>query len=310
MLLSRLKGSGAKVFGELSYLSAQNGRYDRVAFYIYRFLKSLIGNGPKWELDSWPEGKFLISETSNLIYCPVAKVACSSFKKIILKLEQVNDEHVIFKLSNDMFHAYAHHTLTLASKYDEKQSKELVSDPRYFKFVFVRNPWDRLTSGYLNKIVTVQGLENSSSPGKEIVEQVYCSQGLKPDFEKAITFRQFAEYVSSHPDQDLDGHWRSQISFMGDVKFDFIGKFESIETDFEQMQRKLDLEVDLPWSNKSHREDSHTASEHSSSYADAYPSELRQLNRFPDYRQFYDPELILKVQQKYKEDVKRFDYQF
>jgi len=228
----------------------------------------------------------------------------------MFKLEGHEDEEIVFQLSNDMFHSYVHHTLTMASKYDEKRARKLVHDPDYFKFVFVRNPWDRLTSGYLNKIVTVRNLERSSSPGREVVEKVYSLQGLAPDFEKAITFRQFAEYVASHPDQKLDGHWRSQHSFMGDVEFNFVGKFESIRSDFEQMQNKLDLELDLPWSNKTHRDTNSLADDQVNCYADAYPSELRQLEKLPDYRQFYDAGLVSRVHEKYKEDIERFDYKF
>ena len=45
-------------------------------------------------------------------------------------------------------------------------------------------------------------------------------------------------------------------------------------------------------------------------YADFYPKDLRNLEKTPDYQNFYTPDLIKSVRERYRIDIERFDYQF
>ncbi len=95
----------------------------------------------------------------------------------------------------------------------------------YFKFGFVRNPWDRAVSLYERK----EGLQLRD----------------KMSFEAFIVWMRFASSTCIHPvphRHQLD--WF--VSPNGDVLADFIGKFENLESDWASIARRLGITVPLP----------------------------------------------------------------
>jgi len=100
----------------------------------------------------------------------------------------------------------------------DRIGKDLFSE--YFKFTFVRNPWDKMVSMY-------HYLRQSKN--------LYRNLGIS-----------FKDWVSDV--EKLDQEERStssQLSWIeenGEILVDFIGKFESYEEDFEKVKNKLQLQ--------------------------------------------------------------------
>jgi Sulfotransferase family len=95
----------------------------------------------------------------------------------------------------------------------------------YFKFGFVRNPWDRAVSLYERK----EGLRLKS----------------RMSFEDFVDWMKFASSTCMHPvphRYQLD--WF--VSPHGDVLADFIGKYENLEADWEQIRARLGIGQTLP----------------------------------------------------------------
>jgi len=98
---------------------------------------------------------------------------------------------------------------------------------RYFKFGFVRNPWDRVVSLYERK----EALE----------------------VRRSMTFEQFVEWIqySSATCVHSSPH-RYQLDWFvdanGNMLADFIGKFERLEEDWAFVARKLGVSEVLPHS--------------------------------------------------------------
>lgn len=108
----------------------------------------------------------------------------------------------------------------------------------YFKFSFVRNPYDRLASCYFDKFI----------PHKE----ANCTLFINPlkvilGREGEIRFEDFVEFVCHINDNVSDRHWRSQYSrtHIGCRNIcDFTGRFESLERDLPALYEKLGLDAD------------------------------------------------------------------
>lgn len=83
----------------------------------------------------------------------------------------------------------------------------------YFKFAFVRNPWDRIHSWYRNVLRD---------------ERHQHRYGVRPD----CTFRDFLEHHldASRGPMRPQTHWL--LDRHGDLPLDFIGRFERLEKDF------------------------------------------------------------------------------
>ncbi len=155
----------------------------------------------------------------------------------------------------------------------------------YFKFSFVRNPFDRLLSWYNmgvlnNKNHKITGytndfwkylLENSNDFSSflrctDIVLEK-CDHLIEP-YNKSISFNQL-DYISD---------------IKGAVAVDFIGRFENIQDDFGEITKMLNI------NNK----------------------KLPLLNSFPhsDYRSYYNSKDVDYVSLLYKRDIEYFNYKF
>ena len=101
----------------------------------------------------------------------------------------------------------------------------------FFKFAFVRNPWDWQVSLYK-----------------------YARQTPEhPQYDMTRGFASFEEYIKWRV---AEGR-RLQKSFVtnesGELIVDFIGRLEDIELDFEAVTRKIGIDASLPHLNKSKR---------------------------------------------------------
>ena len=113
----------------------------------------------------------------------------------------------------------------------------------YFRFAFVRNPLDRLLSCYAQKIVLY---------GRRMkLPLEFWRYGNR--FHRDMTFADFVETVAGIPDRLSDIHFRSQHTFLyhrGQLMVDFIGRFERLAQDWDQLRQRYSLGP-LPHENRS-----------------------------------------------------------
>jgi hypothetical protein len=158
----------------------------------------------------------------------------------------------------------------------------------YFKFAFVRNPWDRLVSFY-----KYMGPRNGL-PFKEF---------LMGPFRKDLWVnRQW--FVGPQSSFVCDSR--------GNLLVDFLGRFERLQADFNTVAHRLALPSStLPHRNKSKRQ----------KFASFFsPRELLSRvrilfgsgkpNRCRSYQDYYDDESKDLVAQLYADDLERFGYRF
>lgn len=285
---------------------------------------------------SWPESEYFISEEHRLVYCPIQKVACSSLKLWFASL-------VDGPQAQDQFMSATPHGLAIdhgaLNKRYKLQGKPLLSrgpleESEWLRYVFVRNPWSRLVSAFVNKFVPVHDLTapvfqaahrrwggprvhfRAIVQRRRISKQPACAQSLAMPVWKMFrgasawrdefTFRHFIEYLNTVDlDQaEVDLHWRPQYRFMANTRFDFVGRFERLREDFEALARLRNLPVDLPAVNQTeYRHRCH-------SFADTPLKDLRRLQTSPSYKQFYDSQLRELVARLYCRDIEQFSYTY
>lgn len=114
----------------------------------------------------------------------------------------------------------------------------------FFKFSFVRNPWDWQVSLY-HYI-----LDRPKNPGYEETKKMGSFRNFVFSREK-LSFTQTSCLVDES----------------GNLLVDFVGKFENLDQDFQSICHKVDISASLPHINKSKRTD----------YQDYYDAETRDL---------------------------------
>jgi hypothetical protein len=137
---------------------------------------------------------------------------------------------------------------------------------RLFTFAFVRNPWDLLVSYY-------HFLRDAEGHGDHVSHRRRRTARL-PDFEAYVRY-EIGRGKISQTRMVADRHGR--------VLVDFLGRYESLATDFAHACRRIGLEATLGHANTSAR---------------------------TDYRDYYTPRLAALVRDHFADDVERFGYEF
>jgi len=210
--------------------------------------------------DSYEPVEYMFCENSKIAYIVNSKVACSSFKQIILEKN----------LKNLTFSNYAEiHKKSALHKYSRK---ELNNPDDYYTFTFVRNPFKRLVSLYINKfsdqnIISEIGFEYENYLG-----------GV---FQKDMAFIDFVKVIVNIPDKLADRHFKSQSYLIKQaVKVDYIGNMENITDDYKELRNRFCL-PELTHANKSTKY---------------------------NYLDFLNSESIELLYKRYKKDFELFNY--
>jgi hypothetical protein len=106
----------------------------------------------------------------------------------------------------------------------------------YFKFAFVRNPWDWQVSLY------EYGRQYKNHPQRQLMQ----------------SFRNFDEYLDWRVTEEKTLQKEFITDEAGNVIVDYIGRFEQLEQDFTTACSKVGLEVTLPKFNKTKSRKSYT----------------------------------------------------
>jgi hypothetical protein len=109
--------------------------------------------------------------------------------------------------------------------------EEILGGPDFFRFTYVRNPFTRALSAYLEKIVQEDAERRRLLP----------TLGFAPD--AAVSFLDFLRAVQAQRDGWRDIHWATQCRLLqgNNVAYGFIGRFESFNTTFPQVLTRLGI---------------------------------------------------------------------
>jgi hypothetical protein len=237
----------------------------------------------------WKEAsdmKYIVSDDQEFVYFVVQKVACSSIKTALLPLFGMNTPKRFEYTRKDGSTGLRIHKLFDRSDYQIREEQFIagLNDQyrEYFKFAFIRNPWDRLVSCYSQKLSNVNG------PGLKLPAE------SNVELYRGMPFAEFVEAVYTIPDSEANPHFQSQhmvICGSGRDKpilADFVGRFENLKADFEVVAKRISGSQQLQ-----------------------LPHILRSRNRqFRPYTEFYDRRLRDLVYERYQEDIEIFGYSY
>jgi hypothetical protein len=166
-----------------------------------------------------------------------------------------------------------------------------------YTFVIIRDPFLRLTSCYLDKMVD-----------QNDVAWFYhrLLQYARPPSE--LTFRQFVTQLSPH--LRANEHWRPQIDFLIYTKYDEIFCHEDFVHIATVLLEKIDFTLHDTRVLSKHGTDRYLINASSQCFSDMNALELLCLKRsgtIPSLNAFYDDELIKLVHSLYHEDIQFYE---
>lgn len=162
-----------------------------------------------------------ISLKNKYLYVETAKVGCSTLKKVLIDAEY---EGKVAPVEGEYLHFREFSPLLNARQVGD--FSQFLDRPDIFKFCFVRNPYSRLLSCYLDKIVHRKGQHYP----------LMIQLGYGPFSEKVLSFAEFIDAIIAQPVGLMDPHWRTQYyaTFQDGIEYDFIGRFENFEMDLKK----------------------------------------------------------------------------
>lgn len=165
-----------------------------------------------------------ISIKHKYLYMETPKVGCSSVKKNLQILENSG-------LDNHLPNVHDKSESPLFSPLDTEIDFRYALE-NYYKFSFVRNPYARVLSCYLDKF-------REGKP--KFREQL----GFEPETE--VSFEEFLERVSGQGAKEMNIHWMpvSLILSTDKIGYDFIGRFERFEDDLKLVMQHIAQENGL-----------------------------------------------------------------
>ena len=143
----------------------------------------------------------------------------------------------------------------------------------YFKFAFVRNPWDRCMSIYFYRRKKYGQYKNTSFTKfiKELPDRTFLDWyhvNVTDPFAPPVSLPQFF-FLANKSEK---------------ISMDYIGRFENLQEDFDTICDKIGLpKQQLPHENK---------------------------NKHKHYTEYYDEETKSIVAEKYAKDIEYFNYEF
>jgi hypothetical protein len=206
----------------------------------------------------------LISDSKGFLFVHVQKTAGSSIRKVLDPFAVHPSRSLLNKLMSRLhlqrdfrrFYFRPHARLRLA---------EQVIPParfaRLFKFAFVRNPWDRLVSWY--SFI----LQNPDHRRHRLV----------------VELGSFEAYVHFEIERDKISQYDMLAGRDGEIRLDFVGRFENLREDVGHVFERLGVEAELP---------------------------REKVSRHAAYPTFYTPETVELVRRHWSKDIETFGYQF
>lgn len=115
-------------------------------------------------------------------------------------------------------------------QFSDSQLTDILFAGDTFLFTFVRNPFSRTLSCYLDRIQ-----DHKSRPYRELMNFIGQKPGYSPSFEE------FIDAICAQTQFQQNNHWRSQYSdtLAEHIPYDFIGKQESFDEDIRYVHRRI-----------------------------------------------------------------------
>lgn len=205
-------------------------------------LKSL-NNNPRGLVGPLDKANYLVnfSQKFGYVYVETPKVACTSIKRLLQLVEAGGDESALPADVHDRPNS------PLPRMNDDKTAFNRfwsIEDP--FLFCFVRDPFARVLSCYLDKYIHQRSHIS-----------MYMSNIGTPS-SRRITFRYFLDAVHEQEPSARNVHYTSQsyITNPNKLPYDFIGRFERFRSDMQYVCNKLNIDSSLLPIRSSHRTNS------------------------------------------------------
>ncbi|XP_053145882.1 carbohydrate sulfotransferase 13 isoform X1 [Hemicordylus capensis] len=199
----------------------------------------------------------VVDDVHGLLYCYVPKVACTNWKRVMMVLTgQGKYQDPLDIPANE---AHVSSNLRMLSEYSTPEINYRLRN--YLKFIFVREPFERLVSAYRNKFTRSYNTAFHKRYGTKIIRR-HRQNPSKEALEHGhdVHFEEFVYYLldpRTQHEEPFNEHWERVHSLCHPciIHYDVVGKYETLTEDANYILRLVgaDAGVKFPSSSKTTR---------------------------------------------------------
>lgn len=180
------------------------------------------------------------------MYCAIEKIGCTFWKRIFQILSGWRNVTNPFSIKG--IHAYEGYQTAKRLPFDKIHQILMQSS----KFMFVREPFERLLSGYADKLYSPNAAYWNFI-GRYIVTNFREKpSNLSLECGHDITFEEFVKYFiySQNTNEHRDAHFVPSFEHCRpcEIQYDYVGKMETFKEDTFQIMKELKLEDQVHFS--------------------------------------------------------------
>jgi hypothetical protein len=163
------------------------------------------------------------------------KVGCSNLKRIFVVMEGLYPS--VEKVN---IHIMNQEIVRLDNKKFTKEQQEYMLK-NFYKFMIVRDPFERLVSAYRNKWQNKRNVELHAHLGKTIIEKYRYNNTRTVETGNDVSFTEYARYLIDSPAWEVNEHWMQyeELCRPCNVKYDFIASIDTLSRDVTHAMRQI-----------------------------------------------------------------------
>ena len=184
----------------------------------------------------------LYDDHKKIVFCYVPKVGCSKWKYTFLLLSGV------VSFDDEPSRKVLHKVKKLSSLSETERQKRLTT---YFKYIFIRNPMERLVSAYLDKIANPLNKSTIKYKNEEKFKARIIKKWRPGDYSawlkdsRAIypTFSEYIDYINIIKLRRVDKHFKpiAYLCLPCKIKYNFYANFKLLPDDAKAVLDHFDL---------------------------------------------------------------------
>lgn len=185
-----------------------------------------------------------IDDDRRILYCSIPKVACTNWKRIFLIMTgKMNTTRPSDLDSGDVHGKLEKKFLRRLNNYTMEEIEHRINT--YYKFLFVREPFERLLSAYFNKFTTKYNRLFRRAYGQRIIKLYRKNQPkTSGDDGGDVRFEEFVAYLldpRTTKHRPFNQHWMQYYELCHPclIQYDFVGKYETMQEDADLVLRQL-----------------------------------------------------------------------
>lgn len=242
-----------------------------------------------WKADPKDLSHIIVDDRHGLMYCFVAKVASTNWKRILMILQGNSSHDPLDIPANESHRANLFRTL---DGYSEPEIDYRLR--HYFKFLFARHPFERVLSAFRNKFEKENAYFHRRF-GSLMLRRYRdnASEEAVADGD-GVRFAEFARYLvdpRTRAEGTLNEHWRPVHDLCQPcaVRYDVVGKYEGLDVEAPYVLRRAGVQRLV-----------------------RFPRIHRTVDTFDlldDYFRTLTPTIVFRLYQLYALDFKMFGYE-